>query len=101
MTPQQVRRASRVLTDLEKATGAHRKKLIEELRGLIEPTLTLREIFARIPGDDVTAKAATIGITRQAYYKLISGKVRAQDGTAQLLAKAAGVPIEVIRAARP
>ena len=102
MTPQQVRRARRLIDDLERLD--HKPKaypILRELRALLEPPLSLREIFDRVPGGDIKTKAETVGITRQAYYKIVNGQVRPQDETVRLLSNMSGVPIEAIRASCP
>lgn len=102
MTGNQIRRARRLLDELERL--GHKPKgyiLIRELRGLLEPLPTMKEIFDRVPGADVEAKAAKVGISRAAYYKIIKGQHRPQDQTARLLSEMSGVPIETIRAIHP
>lgn len=102
MTPQQIRRARKVVDELERID--HKPKfypLLRELRALLEEPPSLKEIFDRVPGVDIKAKAAVVGISRQAYYKIIAGKVRPQDETVRLLSLNSGVPIEVIRASGP
>lgn len=102
MTPQQIRRARRVLDELERFD--HKPKaylLIRELRGLLEPGPTLKEIFDLVPGDTLKSKAGLVGITPQAYYKLINGLARPRAATLRQLSSLSGVPIETIKASGP
>lgn len=102
MNPSQIRRARRLLDDIERLD--HQPKvfpLIRELRALLEPPPTLREIFDMVPGDTIEAKAQAVGISRSLYYKTINGEHRPRDGTVRLLATVSGLPIETVRAACP
>lgn len=102
MTPAQIRRVRHLLDELERFE--HRPKvfpLIREMRALLQPPPTLREIFDRVPGVDVKEKAEKVGIARSSYYKIIHGQVRPEKQTVERLAALSGVPVEVIRASGP
>ena len=102
MNPDQIRRARRLLDDLERLD--HKPKvfpLIRELRALMEPPPTLREIFDKIPGETIETKAQAVGISRSLYYKMINGEHRPRDSTVRMLSNMSGLPIATVRAACP
>lgn len=102
MNPNQIRRARRLLDDIERFDLQPKVfPLIRELRALLEPPPSLREIFDMIPGETIEAKAQAVGISRSLYYKTINGEHRPRDATVRLIASVSGLPIEIVRAARP
>lgn len=102
MNPTQVRRATRLLDDIERCDIEPKVfPLIRELRTLIVVPPTLREIFDLVPGKTIEKKAQAVGISRSLYYKTINGVHRPLDSTVRRLALVSGLPIEVVRAARP
>lgn len=102
MTPHQIRRARNLLDELERHDLSPKVySLIREIRSLLEPVPSLKEIFDMVPGDTIEGKAAKVGITRSAYYKIINGQVRPQNETVRLLSAVSGISIEKIRLAQP
>lgn len=74
---------------------------IRELRGMLKAPPTLHEIFKLVPGDNVTAKAEALQITRPTYYDLAAGRRRPTDDTLKRMAKVTGIPVEILRNAMP
>lgn len=102
MKPAQIRRVRALLDELEPLQRTPKSfPLIREMRKLLEPVPSMREIFDRVPGDDIKTKAARVGICRSSYYKIINGQVRPETKTVKRLSDLSGVPIEVIRASGP
>lgn len=102
MNPSQIRRVRQVLDEIERFDLEPKVfPLIRELRSLVAVPPTLREIFDMVPGKTIEKKAQAVGISRSMYYKTINGEHRPLDRTVRRLAHVSGLPIEVVRSARP
>ena len=66
-----------------------------QLRDRIKTPMTM--VLEKVPGETVTEKAATIGITRQAYYAWQAGEYRPNKKQAKRLATLTGFAAEDIR----
>lgn len=77
----------------------------EAEEGLIRRAMQIRDrlktpmamVLDKVPGDSITAKAAKIGITRQAYYGWLRGEYRPNLKQAKRLANLTGLSAEDIR----
>ena len=67
------------------------------LREMLVPPPTMEEVLLMVPGETVTARAKTVGISRQGYYNLINGMARADASLAKVLAGLTGFDEETIR----
>ena len=66
-----------------------------ELRDRLKTPMSM--VLDKVPGETVTEKAATIGITRQAYYAWYKGEYRPNKKQSKRLANLTGFNIEDIR----
>jgi hypothetical protein len=103
MTPTMVQKAAQRLNELEALDLRSSKayELIREMRQLLQPPPTMREICDRLPGLTVIERAASIGVTKQALHNYIIGRYKPKADKVALMVKLTGVPAEVIRAAGP
>lgn len=68
------------------------------LRHQLQPTLSMADIIARVPGETLTARAEALGLSRQAIYDLRDGKFKPSAETVQRLAALTGIAQHVIMA---
>jgi DNA-binding XRE family transcriptional regulator len=69
-------------------------EILKELKGI--ELIPMSDIMARVPGETVVEKAATIGVSRQAYYGWINGRMRPSLPQAERIAELTGIPISNI-----
>lgn len=57
----------------------------------------MREIFAKVPGESLAARARAVGVSRQTVYVWLDERFRPVGPQAKKLAKLTGVPVEHIK----
>lgn len=78
-------------------TPAH--QMAVQLEKLLQPTSTLGDIIALVPGENHKEKAELIGLSRQGYYNLVRGLTKPHTMTARRLAELTGISEDIIRQA--
>lgn len=62
--------------------------------------LPMDKILVLVPGDTVTDRARTLGVSRECYYNWLRGRRRPDKNSAQKLSEITGVPATAIMGAR-
>ena len=100
MTLEELAQAVELVDAILAATPARTTihRTAKKLRKLLEPGPDMAEILAMIPANNLRARARILGVSRQAYYGLLHGRVP-RPTTVARLAEVTGVPEATIRSA--
>jgi hypothetical protein len=100
MTLEELAAAVELVDEILAATPAQTKihRTAKKLRTMLEPGPDMEEILSMIPANNLRARAKLLGVSRQAYYGLLGGRVP-RSSTVTRLAEVTGVPESVIRSA--
>lgn len=80
-----------LIRDDDRWVSEKAKRLRDQMR------YSMADILAKVPGANITEKAAAVGISRQAYYAWLRGMSRPNLAQAKTLAKMTGLTVEQIR----
>lgn len=71
------------------------RRLVEEIHQRL--ALPMSEVLGLVPGDNLSARAREVGVSRQTYYQWLREETRPNPAQAQRLAELTGLPEHQIR----